>query len=105
MLRRLIACLRSTGRRTEDPGIDIEIRGQGCIRPIGRVTVVHTDCKRLLALFGALLAATIYWQSSPRTIGGLDAIGFIEIALYALSGAASGTVYWLVAGRKAGLWR
>jgi hypothetical protein len=59
----------------------------------------------LYLLAGALLAATNYWQFSPRTIGGLDAIGFIEIALFALSGATSGAVYWLVAGRKAGLWR
>ena len=66
--------------------------------------MVHTDCKRLLALFGALLAATIYWQSSPRTIGGLDAIGQIEVTLFALSGAVAGAVYWLVAGRNAGVW-
>ncbi len=53
----------------------------------------------------ALLAATSYWQLSPRTIGGLDTVGFIELALFALSGAAAGAVYWLVAGRKAGAWR
>lgn len=59
----------------------------------------------LYILAGALLAGATYWQFSPRTIGGLDSIGTIEIALCALSGAASGAVYWLVAGRKAGLWR
>jgi hypothetical protein len=57
------------------------------------------------AVPGALLAAAIYWQFSPRTIGGLDEIGFAEVALFALSGAAAGAVYWLVAGRKAGVWR
>jgi hypothetical protein len=52
----------------------------------------------------AVLAAAIYWQFSPRTIGGLDAIGQIEVTLFALSGAVAGAVYWLVAGRNAGVW-
>jgi len=53
----------------------------------------------------ALLAAATYWQFSPRTIGGLDETGLIEVTLFALSGTISGAVYWLVAGRKAGAWR
>jgi len=53
----------------------------------------------------ALLAAAIYWQFSPRTTGGLDGTGLVELVLFALSGAAAGAVYWLVAGRKAGVWR
>ena len=53
----------------------------------------------------ALLGAAIYLYFSPRTIGGLDQIGMFEAALFALSGACAGLIYWAVAGRRAGSWR
>jgi hypothetical protein len=52
----------------------------------------------------ATLAAIVYWVLSPRTIGGLDEVGWIELALFAVSGAVAGSIYWLIAGRKAGAW-
>ena len=59
----------------------------------------------LYAIPAALLSASIYWELSPRTIGGLDLIGSIEIALFAASGAFAGLIYWAIAGRRAGSWR
>ena len=53
----------------------------------------------------ALLGAVVYLIFSPRTIGGLDQIGWIETALFTLSGAVAGLIYWAIAGRKAGAWR
>jgi hypothetical protein len=53
----------------------------------------------------ALLGALVYLIFSPRTVGGLDQIGWIEIVLFTLSGAVAGLIYWGIAGRKAGAWR
>lgn len=57
------------------------------------------------AIPAALLSAGIYWELSPRTIGGLDLVGSIEIAIFAMSGAFAGSIYWAIAGRRAGSWR
>lgn len=54
------------------------------------------------ALPAALLSAAVYLELSPRTLGGLDGAGMIEAAVFALSGACSGLIYWAIAGRKAG---
>lgn len=53
----------------------------------------------------ALLSVAVYLELSPRTIGGLDRAGMLEAAVFGLSGACSGVIYWLIAGRKAGSWR
>lgn len=51
----------------------------------------------------ALLSAVAYWTFSFRTIGGLDRTGAIEMAMFAVSGAWAGLVYWAIAGRRAGI--
>ena len=59
----------------------------------------------LYVLPAAAMGAAIYLVFSPRTIGGLDRIGFFELAFFALSGAFAGSICWGLAGRKAGAWR
>ena len=72
------------------------------------VVLAETLAWRSLSVYAipaALLSAGIYWELSPRTIGGLDLIGSIEVALFAVSGAFAGSIYWAIAGRRAGSWR
>ncbi len=54
---------------------------------------------------GAVLSAVVYLRLSPHTIGGLDETGALEAAIFALSGACAGLIYWAIAGRRAGSWR
>ena len=51
----------------------------------------------------ALLSAVTYWTFSFRTIGGLDRVGWIEMAMVAGSGAWAGLISWAIAGRRAGI--
>ena len=53
----------------------------------------------------AVVAGGVYLSFSFRTIGGLDRIGMLETAMFALAGCIAGTAYWLVAGKSAGAWR
>jgi hypothetical protein len=57
------------------------------------------------AIPSALLSVGVYIEFSPRTIGGPDQTAFVEAAMFTLSGACAGAIYWTLAGRKAGSWR
>lgn len=53
----------------------------------------------------ALLSAAGYWTFWFPPSDRIDQVGMVEAALFSLSGACAGLVYWAIAGRHAGNWR
>ena len=57
------------------------------------------------ALGGVLALALAYGIDFARYLGGPDRVAMHQQEVLAASGIAGGLVYWLFAGRKAGMWK
>lgn len=54
-------------------------------------------------LFGAVVAVSGFVFGSPTLLNGISASDWADLGIIAASGVAGGLVYWLVAGRDAGI--